>query len=215
MAVNKIIGIDPGTVNLGYCVINASDGTILDQATVSIMIDKAVMGAHAKVAVGVVNALREPIASSDFVVAEQQMKVKMGVVFGAALAAAGTKPVAGVAPCSVKRHFGIPLTGNYARNKRLAIEKVAALGVKGATSHVADAYLCALYAAEVILKTKPYSQHERQSPVPRSNRRVRGPGVLPLQTSDVRVPCPATSSSAAPAQQQCTTISHGTTFFGP
>jgi Holliday junction resolvasome RuvABC endonuclease subunit len=190
MAVNKILGVDPGTTNLGYCLIDAKDASIITQGTISIAVDSKIKGAHAKVAIGVVDALREHILAADYVVAEQQMKVKMGVVFGAAVGAAAVlaRPVAGVAPCPVKRHFGLPLRVPYAAHKRNAIEKAIELGAESVTSHAADAYLCARYAAEVILKTKATPKYERQSSVSDRRRRVRGPRVLPVRQSVVRMP---------------------------
>lgn len=187
---SRIIGVDPGTTNLGYCIIDACKGNIIRSANINIGHNSGTVGAFGKIATGVANSLREPLSQSQFSAVEQQMRARMHVVAGAAMGASVALgvPTAGVGALAVKRHFGIPPTGNHARNKQLALEFVHKQGITDITSHEADAYLLARYAAEVILKTMPYNQHERQSPVSGCRRRVCRTGVLPVPTSDVRVP---------------------------
>lgn len=217
MAVKQILGVDPGTTNLGYCLIDAVTGAVVRDGNVAINFDKSVKGAHAKIATGVVNSLRGQLADAQFSAVEQQMRARMHVVCGAAMGASVALgvPTAGVAPSSVKTHFGIPLTGNHEANKKLALQFVRNQGVDCTNSHTADAYLCARYAAEVILKTKPYTHYERQPTVPNSRRRIRRTGVLPIPRGDVRVPCPQAVCIAAPEFKQWATTPLGPSLFGP
>lgn len=217
MAVNRILGIDPGTTNLGYCLIDAYTGVIIKSGNVDVGPMNLVKGAYAKIATGTVNALREHLVDAQYSVVEQQMRARMHVVSGAAMGASVALgvPTAGVAPYAVKLHFGIVPTGNHTENKRSAMTFVRNLGVNCPNSHVADAYLCARYAAEVILKTMPYNHHERQPTIPSSRRRVRRTGVLPVPASDVRVPCTQAVSSPAPAYQQWAATPLGPALFGP
>lgn len=206
MSVTKILGVDPGTTNLGYCLINATDASIISQGTISIAIDKTVKGAHAKIANGVVNALRESILNADHVTVEGQMRARMHIVNGSVLGAsiALGKPVSVVVPCSVKRHFGLPLKVSYLSHKKNAIEKANQLGAGSVTSHAADAYLCARYAAEVILKTLKQQTDVGQSSVPNSDRRIRGSRLLSLFEGELRVPCAQTIGYSQDILFECT-----------
>lgn len=199
-----ILGIDPGTTNFGWCIVNADTLERVSDGNIKLSVPANVQGADAKTACAVARELDALVAQVELVVPEQQMRRQMDIVCGATLgyALACAKEVMSVHPRSVKRRFGIPPGGSHANNKILALKKCEEWGIKFDTSHSADAYLCARYAA-VILKEKGSKKRKQdgssstqRSIVPDSSRRPRCGNILLLLESKLRMQS-ASSGEAA------------------
>lgn len=187
------LGLDPGTTNLGWCLVDEPSLLPVASGVCSIVWPKDVLGHDAGLVQGSCQAVEEMMEKSTDVVVEQQMRREFYVQTGALIgyAVAKGKNVSSVHPRSVKRAVGIPAGGSYENNKKLAQDKCDELLGKGtlSTSHAADAYLCARY---VILKRRAakLSYVSILKPtIPHRARRSRSGGVLPDQGSKLRVPC--------------------------
>jgi Holliday junction resolvasome RuvABC endonuclease subunit len=152
MCATKILGIDPGRVNFGWCLLSSDSNTPIAHGVERLPFVGDVRGHDAKVAAAVAAVLSKIASTADLVVVEQQMRREYYVISGAVLGyALGTgKRVHSFAPAPVKRHFGIAPSINYETRKQRALDKAAELGAAFSTDHEADAYLTARYAVDIL-----------------------------------------------------------------
>lgn len=188
-----ILGIDPGTANFGWCLVDKETLAPIEDGNVRLIVKKDVLGHDAKIAFGVAQALEPLVARAQVVAPEQQMRQAMDIVCGATLgyALAKGRRVMSLHPTTVKRKFGIRAGGSNARNKVLALQKCDEWGYEFSTSHSADAYLCARYAA-LILKAEEEQATTtnvsvRQPSIPSGSGRSRSSSLLSLLESKLRV----------------------------
>lgn len=166
----QIMGIDPGTANFGWCVVDSETLLPVRGGSVRLPASKTTEGGDAKVVNGVVSVLEPLVEGVEVVVCEQQMRRKMDIVCGSVLgyARGRKKQILSVAPASVKRRFDIPPGRCREKNKVLALAKCKEWGLAFETDHIADAYLCARYAALILKGEKKKNVSTRQSIVPSS-----------------------------------------------
>jgi len=206
------IGIDPGTRNLGWAVITN------DEVFAGVHTGVYDMGKHIAtpldIALGTSNAFGQfgTAYKRMVMVVEQQMKRRYALVAQSMVSQFVEEFIVGcrddwnevytVSPTKVKRHFGIPCTGNYAQNKRNAVDKVEQLIGRRVTDHEADAYLCALYqkhkdegcgceVAAILAKSK--YKRKRQDSICPVHSNSSQPMAQPLQLE----PQPTSSGSSA------------------
>jgi Holliday junction resolvasome RuvABC endonuclease subunit len=151
---NLILGIDPGTTNYGWCLVDPDSLLPVRSGNSRLDLSLRSAGGDASLVSGVGLALAEHIDAAQAVGCEQQMRRKMDIVCGASLgyALGKGKRIFSVAPGTVKRRFGIKPGGSREKNKILAVARVAELIGKNRveTDHAADAYLVARYVALIL-----------------------------------------------------------------
>ena len=146
------VGIDPGTRNLAWCIIDE------DKHTMETGVYDMGKGKHNEIDMAWhVEELYYKLVGKcgrmpTDVVIERQMMRKYALVCQSIVQAFishdGNIRVQIVSASSVKTHFGMPLAG-HAANKKNAIVKAEHLTGKKLTDHEADAYLTALFAVHM------------------------------------------------------------------
>lgn len=176
----QIMGVDPGTTNFGFCVIDSETLKPLSSGRRHLALRKGGdEGADAKVVNAVGDVLAPLVEPVQVVGCEQQMRRQMDIVCGGVLgfAKGHGKQVISVAPAAVKRRFDIEPGGSREKNKILALDKCREWGFDFETDHEADAYLVARYVALILKgqKKKPKSVHVLRSRQPALPHRSGGP----------------------------------------
>lgn len=189
MASVKILGIDPGTANYGWCIVDSETLAKIDDGVVRLPVDAKLRGGDAKLSAGVASVLAPLVDRVQVVISEQQMRRKMDIVCAASLgyALGRGKKILSVAPATAKRKLGIRPGKSHAINKALALQKCKELGVDFVSDHAADAYICARYAA-LILKEESMHTNVRQPSLPDRSGQPSCGDVLLLFKGGMRVP---------------------------
>lgn len=150
------MGVDPGTRNLGVCLIDQDTGAIVFSVNLDLV---STSDSDSTACVRLVAALVPffQFAAPGFVVVElqsQNYRMKLVETVVLTIAALFLIPAMAVSACTIKEHFhteGTGFNGHY-QNKKDAVTVVEKLTGETVTNHQADAYLLARWYADISKK---------------------------------------------------------------
>jgi Holliday junction resolvasome RuvABC endonuclease subunit len=163
-AQHVLLGVDPGVANLAFAVVVvAADGHARLGAFVEVNMGSSeteVEVISRRTAQEMASAVRRfgpAMVAVEDMTCMIKKRPKLYAVSAAAAAAAEALgvPTRWYHPADVKRIRGIPFLRNHQKNKKAALEYLAALGLPLESDHVADAVLLALCAADELLSKEP------------------------------------------------------------